>query len=77
MEQRVSINSLKKGFRTYVNSRSGKPLKSISERTSKAALHPVSFFGQVTFLYPVERKFEFKVRVKVGLRLQLHRQIAP
>ena len=45
MEQRVSMNSLKKGFRTYINSRSGKPLKSISKRTRKAALRLVSFLG--------------------------------
>ena len=45
MEQRVFTNSLKEEFCTYVNSRSGKPLKAISERMSKAALHPVSFWG--------------------------------
>ena len=35
MEQRVSMNSLKKEFRAYVNSRSGKPLKGIRKWKSK------------------------------------------
>ena len=53
MEQIFLINFLNKKFRTYVNSRSDKPLKDIRERTSKADLHPVSFWGssEVTLLY--------------------------
>ena len=38
------MNYLKKEFCMYVNSRSGKPLKDISEQTGKADLHPVSFW---------------------------------
>ena len=76
MEQRVSTNPLKKEFRTYVNSRSRKPLKAIIERMSKAALHPVSFWDQMKFLYCAERKVEFEVRVEVRLRLQLYHQIS-
>ena len=43
---------------------------------SKAALHPVSFWDQMKFLYCAERKVEFEVRVEVRLRLQLYHQKA-
>ena len=72
MEKTVFSNSLKKELRTYVNIKSGKPLKAISKRTSKAALRPVSCWDQVKDLHCAESKFDFEVRVKVRLRLQLH-----
>ena len=72
MYQRFFTNYLEKKFRTYVSSKSGKPLKNIIKRTSKADLHPVSFWYQVKSLYRAERKARLDVRVKARLRLKLH-----
>ena len=41
MEQRVFMNSINKKFHTYVNSKSGKPIKAISEWMIKADILPV------------------------------------
>ena len=54
------------------NSKIGKPLKAISKQTSKVDLCPISFWCQVKFLYRVERKIDFEVRVKVKLQIQPH-----
>ena len=45
MEQRVTMNDLKKELHTYVNSRSRKPLNDIRKCMSKAYLRPFSFLG--------------------------------
>ena len=52
MEQRVSTNSFKKGFRTYLNIIRGKPLKAISEQTSNKDLRPVQFGESVEVPLP-------------------------
>ena len=74
MEQIFFTDYLQKYFSMCVNSKSGKPLKAIIERTRMAEVSPVSFWGQVKLLYRVYRKVELEVRVKVILWLHLHRQ---
>ena len=61
IEHRVSMNSLKNKFRTYIDIRKRKQLKGISKRMSKAALRVVSFWDKVMLIYYVKHRVEFEV----------------